>query len=268
MNEKILEVKNITQCFGGLTAVCEVSMEVYKNQIVGLIGPNGAGKTTVFNVITGLYTPTSGKIIFKGKDITGEPVHKITRCGIARTFQNIRLFNSLSVLDNVRIAMHSRVDSNILNAVFCLPRNTRSEKKITEECMELLHLMSLASKADDPAGSLPYGSQRRLEIIRAMATGARMLMLDEPAAGMNEKETAELMELIHKVRDMDYTILLIEHDMKVVMNVCENIYVQNYGKLIANGTPMEIQNNSLVIEAYLGKEVLEDADLGDCGSCG
>ena len=255
MNEKILELNSIKQCFGGLTAVSNVSIEVLKNQIVGLIGPNGAGKTTVFNVITGVYTPTSGKVFFKDQDITGKPVYEITRLGIARTFQNIRLFNSLSVLDNLRIAMHSRVTSNILSAAFRLSRDTRSDKRITGECMELLKMMGMASKADDPAGCLSYGSQRRLEIIRAMATGAQMLLLDEPAAGMNERETANLMEFIRKVQGMDYTILLIEHDMKVVMNICENIYVQNYGQLIAKGTPAEVKNNPLVIDAYLGQEV-------------
>ena len=251
----MLEVKNITQVFGGLVAVNDVSIHVDEKEIVGLIGPNGAGKTTTFNCITGVYNPAKGQILFEGNDITGKPVHEITQAGMARTFQNIRLFKSLSVLDNVRIGMHDRSKSNLFADAFRLPKRNKAEKEMTEESMKLLAMTGLASNADDRADSLPYGAQRRLEIVRAMATGARLLLLDEPAAGMNEQETQDLMAFIRGLRDMGYTVFLIEHDMKLVMNLCDRIYVQNQGSLIAEGTPEEIQKNQLVIDAYLGEEV-------------
>lgn len=255
MENALLRLEKVTQRFGGLTAVSQVDISVERNRIVGLIGPNGAGKTTIFNVVTGIYNPTEGRVLFDGQDITGKKVHKITQFGMARTFQNIRLFSDLSVLDNVKIGMHSRVKSDLLSAAFHLPRSVKAEKEVAEECMRLLALTGLASKADDIAGSLPYGSQRRLEIVRAMATGAKLLLLDEPAAGMNEQETVNLMQFISELKDLGYTIFLIEHDMKLVMNICEKVYVQNYGVVIASGTTDEVQSNKAVIDAYLGEEV-------------
>ncbi|WRS28066.1 ABC transporter ATP-binding protein [Oscillospiraceae bacterium MB08-C2-2] len=251
----ILELVQVTQRFGGLVAVSDVNLAVEENQVVGLIGPNGAGKTTAFNVITGIYNPTEGRVLFEGQDITGKKVHTITKCRLARTFQNIRLFSNLTVLDNVKIGMHIQVKSDLLSAALHLPRRNKAEKEVTQRCMELLSLTGLASKADDRAGSLPYGSQRRLEIVRAMATGAKLLLLDEPAAGMNEQETDELMAFIRELKKMGYSVFLIEHDMKLVMNICEKIYVQNYGKVIASGAPEEIKKNKQVIDAYLGEEV-------------
>ncbi|WP_343207833.1 ABC transporter ATP-binding protein [Anaerolentibacter hominis] len=251
----MLELVDVTQRFGGLVAVSKLNIKVEENLITGLIGPNGAGKTTTFNVITGVYNPTEGKVFFEGKEITGKPIHEVTKCGMARTFQNIRLFKSLSVLENVKIGMHIRAKSDLFSAMFRLPRRNKAEKEINKECMKLLALTGLAGNADDRADSLPYGAQRRLEIVRAMATGARLLLLDEPAAGMNEQETAELTAFIRELKNDGYTVLLIEHDMKLVMNLCDYIYVQNQGELIASGTPAEIQSNKAVIDAYLGEEV-------------
>ena len=253
--EPILELKNILQRFGGLTAISDVSLTVPENEIVGLIGPNGAGKTTVFNVITGIYSPTGGKIFFKGKDVTGKQPYDLAKLGITRTFQNIRLFNELTVLDNVKIGGHLQVRANFLHAFLRLMKRNKEEKRITEESMNLLKISRLASYADELAGNLPYGLQRRLEIVRAMATGAKVILLDEPAAGMNEQETAELLNFIINLKNIGYTILLIEHDMKFVMNICDKIYVQDHGKIIASGTPEEIKKNQAVIDAYLGVEV-------------
>ncbi|MGI6299300.1 MAG: ABC transporter ATP-binding protein [Saccharofermentanales bacterium] len=251
----MLKLSDITQRFGGLLAVSGVNIQVSDNEIVGLIGPNGAGKTTIFNVITGIYNPTEGDVFFMDKKITGKNIHQITKVGIARTFQNIRLFNNLSVLENVQIGYHPCTNSDLFSAAFRLPRRNAAEKESVDRSLELLELAGLAEYADDKAGSLPYGSQRRLEIVRAMATGARLLLLDEPAAGMNEQETNELMDFIRSLKKLGYTIFLIEHDMKLVMNICEKIYVQNHGLLIAEGKPEEIRMNNDVIDAYLGKEV-------------
>ncbi len=241
--------------FGGLVAVNDFNLELQPGDLVGLIGPNGAGKTTVFNMITGVYRPTSGRIYFQDKDITGKRPDIITALGIARTFQNIRLFTDLSLIENVMVSYHVRLRSNIFEAVFKLPRYMRQENAMYKEAMELLHKVELDHLAEEKAGSLPYGEQRRLEIARALATHPKLLLLDEPAAGMNPNETLQLMDFIKQIRDeFDLTILLIEHDMKVVMGICERIWVLDYGKTIAVGTPSEIQNNPEVIKAYLGEE--------------
>lgn len=251
--EKILVTKDMTITFGGLTAVSNVSLEINKGEIVGLIGPNGAGKTTCFNLITGVYKPTSGQIFFKGKDITGLRPDEITQLGIARTFQNIRLFESMTVLENVMISKHVRLKANPLEAILGLPRYTKARKQHREECMELLRQVGLDDVAHEKGTALPYGKQRRLEIARALATQPDLLLLDEPAAGMNPNESLELMEFIGEIRDRyDLTILMIEHHMEVVMGICERITVLDYGVPIAQGTPEEIQSNQRVIEAYLG----------------
>ena len=253
--EAMLKLEGVTQKFGGLVAVADLNIDVYQGEIVGLIGPNGAGKSTTFNVITGVYLPAEGKVFFEGNEITGKPIYEITRRGIDRTFQNIRLFQSLSVLNNVQIGMHGQIKSSLWQAMLNLPGKKKKEQEVIERAMSLLAMTQLASHADDRADSLAYGSQRRLEIVRAMASGAKLLLLDEPAAGMNEQETNELLTFILSLKGRGYTILLIEHDMRLVMSLCDRIYVQNQGRLIASGTPDEIRNNTDVIDAYLGREV-------------
>lgn len=253
-----LELKNATMRFGGITAVNELEMDIPEGIIAGLIGPNGAGKTTVFNMITGFYTPTSGSILFNSKAITGLPPHRICKAGIARTFQNIRLFTTSTALQNVMVGFHVRQKTTWWMPPLML--HLGEEKTIRRKAMELLERFGLAEVAHMPAGSLPYGAQRRLEIARALATGPSFLLLDEPAAGMNPQESTELMSLINRVRDdFNLTILLIEHDMKVVMGVCSQIWVLEYGICIAQGAPDEIRNNPRVIEAYLGEEYLKYA---------
>ena len=259
--QPVLDVRNLGIDFGGLTAVDGFNSTVGPTEISGLIGPNGAGKTTIFNLLTGVYQPTRGSVLINGIDIKGMPTHKVNRLGIARTFQNIRLFTDMTALDNVKVGMHHAIKCSFLSSLLHLPSYYKAEKKANEKAMELLDFMGLADVADVKAGSLPYGVQRRLEIVRALATNPSIILLDEPAAGMNPSETAELMHQIRRIRDTFHiAIFLIEHDMNLVMNVCEAIAVVNYGRLIAKGTPDEIRANPAVIEAYLGKEDSADAE--------
>ncbi len=253
MTEALLELSGVTRAFGGVVAVNDVSLAVPKGGIVGLIGPNGAGKTTVFNVVSGFYQPQKGKILFKGRDITSLPPHKVCRLGIARTFQNIRLFGGGSAIENVMVGCHVRRKKQWWMPLVFWPGSGREERDIRSQAAELIHRLGLDSYANKKAKSLPYGAQRRLEIARALATRPDFLLLDEPAAGMNPQESRDLMLFIRRLRDeFGLTILLIEHDMKVVMGVCEHIWVLDYGSLIAEGTPDEIRGNAKVIEAYLG----------------
>jgi branched-chain amino acid transport system ATP-binding protein len=258
--DTVLETRNLTIRFGGLTAVDDFNASIPKGSIVGLIGPNGAGKTTVFNMISGFYNPTEGQVLFNGQDITGMRPYEVCRAGIARTFQNIRLFGNGTVLQNVMVGCHVRQKTGWWQTVLCLPSSLREEKAVAKKARDLLGVVGLENMADEKANSLPYGAQRRLEIARALGTEPRFLLLDEPAAGMNPQETNELMDFIRSIRErFDLSILLIEHDMKVVMGVCENMWVLDYGETIAEGDPDSIRANPKVIEAYLGEECIEDA---------
>ena len=250
----LLEVKNLGISFGGLRAVDSFNISIEKGQLYGLIGPNGAGKTTVFNLLTGVYKPNEGIVTLDGKNITGKKTIEINKEGVARTFQNIRLFKDMSVLDNVKVGLHNKHHYSTLEGILGLPIYRKVEKEMNEQAMELLDVFDLAGQADYLASNLPYGKQRKLEIARALATEPKLLLLDEPAAGMNPNETQELMDTIHFVRDkFDMTILLIEHDMKLVSGICEKLTVLNFGQVLAEGETGEVLNNPQVITAYLGE---------------
>ncbi len=257
MPEPILEVDSVTLRFGGLTALDNVSFAINEGEILGLIGPNGAGKTTCFNVTTGVYRPTMGEVRFQGQSLTGRKRHDITKLGIARTFQNIRLFNVMTALENVLVGTDAQHKTGLLSALFRLPRHRHEETEGHDKAVELLRFMGIGQQADELAANLSYGHQRRLEIARAMATDPTLLCLDEPAAGFNPAEKQKLMELIRRVRDRGYTVLLIEHDMRLVMGVTDRIVVLEFGRKIAEGTPADIRENPAVIAAYLGAD--EDA---------
>ena len=250
----MLDVKNLSISFGGLKAVDDFSITIEKGQLYGLIGPNGAGKTTIFNLLTGVYKPDGGRILLDGKDITGHKAIQINQAGIARTFQNIRLFKELSVLDNVKVGLHNHHKYSTLSGILRLPSYYKVEKEMDERAMELLKVFDLDKEFDYKASNLPYGKQRKLEIARALATEPKLLLLDEPAAGMNPNETAELMKTIRFVRDhFDMTVLLIDHDMKLVSGICERLTVLNFGHMLAEGPTSEVLSNPEVIKAYLGE---------------
>lgn len=253
----LLKIENLSKSFGGLKAVSNLNIELNQGELIGLIGPNGAGKTTVFNILTGVYEKTEGHMSFMDRDVSGLKPYQVTQRGIARTFQNIRLFDDLSVIDNVKVAYHQRTSYSTFSALFRLPSFFSGEDEMQRKAMDLLKIFNLDDKAQETAKNLPYGEQRRLEIARALATDPKLLLLDEPAAGMNPQETHDLMNLIRWIREQfKLTILLIEHDMSLVMGVCERIYVLDYGMIIAQGSPDEIKSNPKVIEAYLGGEVV------------
>ena len=254
MAQPVLKCQHLGIQFGGLKAVDDFNMEIGESELMGLIGPNGAGKTTVFNLLTNVYQPTRGSILIDGMPTAGKKTYQVNRMGVARTFQNIRLFKELSVIDNIKVGLHESMKYNLASSLIRLPNYWKEEKKCTERALELLDIFHMADLANVQAGSLPYGAQRRLEIMRALATSPKLL-LDEPAAGMNPSETAELTETIRRIRDeFNIAVLLIEHDMSLVMGICEGIAVLNFGRIIAKGTPDEIRNNPQVIEAYLGKK--------------
>jgi branched-chain amino acid transport system ATP-binding protein len=251
----LLDVKEASRSFGGLKAVSDVSLHIDKGELIGLIGPNGAGKTTLFNLLTGVYPPSSGSILLNNESIGGMKPYKINHKGAARTFQNIRLFTAMTVLENVKIAFHQHAKHSLFSSMLRLPKHFKGEDEITQKAMDILKIFNLAEQSNEVDSNLSYGNQRRLEIARALAAGPKLLLLDEPAAGMNPNETRDLMNLIAWIREeFDLTILLIEHDMSLVMGVCNRIYVLDRGILIADGTPVEIRNNPKVIEAYLGQE--------------
>lgn len=250
----MLELKGITQIFGGVTALHDVSFSIRSNDITGIIGPNGAGKTTLFNIVTGIYQQTRGQVIFEGKDISGIPVERLASRGMVRTFQNIELFNQMTVLENVMVGLHSRSRSGLFACSFKAPWTIKEERRIRDEAYEWLRFVEIDDLAAVEAGNLPFGKGRMLEIARAMACKPRMILMDEPAAGLNSQETVGLAELIKKIRDMGVTVVLVEHDMELVMDICDRIVVLNLGEKLAEGTPREIQENSEVIAAYLGDD--------------